>query len=54
MARLLRLTTAAAFAAAVLVPASADAWTCRPYGVEEHTYDVAGHQVRAYDVTWVC
>jgi hypothetical protein len=53
MARLLRLTTAAALAAAALVPTAASAYTCRPY-LEDHTYDVAGHQVEAYDVGMVC
>lgn len=54
MSRLIRLGLAAAALAAVAVPATADAYTCSPRGVEEKTYTVGSVSVDAYGVKWIC
>lgn len=53
MSRSLSLA-AAAIAAGVVLPTSAQAYTCRPYGVEQHTYYVGDQPVKGYRLTWVC
>ena len=54
MSRLIRLGVASAIVAAAVVPATAQAWTCTPHGVQPHTYTVGGQSVDAYSVYWVC